>query len=323
MNDISKDKKLDLLRTMRLIRYFELKMQDLFKQRTRYGEAVGAIHSYEGQEAIATGVCACLRDDDYIFSTHRGHGHAIAKGLDLDKMAAELLGRKDGCSGGRGGSMHLFDVNIGLMGGNGIVGGGFPLALGTAMSAQYRETDQVTVCFFGEGAVSQGSFHESINMAAVHRYPVIYVCENNLYSATTHVRSNCPIENIADRAAGYGIPGKTVDGNSLTDVYEAASESIAWARDGKGPVLLECKTYRHRPHCMVIPEHRPTDELEGWRRRDPIDVFEQALLDEGAATRDELKHLDKESETRIDDAIKFGLESPLPDPSSVAELLWA
>ena len=323
MNDLSLDKKLDLLRVMRLIRCFELKMQDLFKKRTKSGESVGAIHSYEGQEAVAAGVCACLRDDDYIFSTHRGHGHAIAKGLDLDKMAAELLGKQTGCSGGRGGSMHLFDPSIGLMGGNGIVGGGLPLALGTAFAAQYRQTDQVTVCFFGEGAASQGSCHESINMAAVHKFPLIYVCENNQYSATTHVTRNCPVENIADRAAGYGIPGKIVDGNSVFDVYDSVSESVAWARDGKGPSLLECKTYRHRPHCMVIPEHRPADELADWKERDPINVLEVILLDEGLATRNELDCISAEVENRIDEALAYGINSPLPQLAGVAERLWA
>lgn len=323
MDGISREQKLDMLRVMRLIRCFELKMQDLFKQRTRAGEAVGAIHSYEGQEAVAAGVCACLRDDDYIFSTHRGHGHAIAKGLDLKRMAAELLGRSTGCSGGRGGSMHLFDVNIGQMGGNGIVGGGLPLALGTAFSAQYRQTDQVTVCFYGEGAASQGSCHESINMAAVHKFPVIYVCENNQYSATTHVSKNCPIDDIADRAAGYGIPGKIVDGNSVLDVYEATGECVARARGGDGPSLLEFKTYRHRPHCMVIPEHRPADELANWKGRDPIGVLEAVLLEEDATTRDELDQIAAEVERTIDDAIEYGLNSPLPRPESVTELLWA
>ncbi len=323
MNDLSKQAKLEMLRAMRLIRCFELQMQELFKQRTRAGEAVGALHSYEGQEAVAVGVCSCLRKNDYVFSTHRGHGHAIAKGLDLNKMAAELLGKRNGCSGGRGGSMHLFDPDIGLMGGNGIVGGGLPLALGTAFSAQYRQTDQVTVCFFGEGAASQGSFHESLNMAALHKFPVVYVCENNQYSATTHVSKNCPIKNIADRAAGYAMPGKVVCGNSVLAVYEAAAESVARAREGNGPSLLECKTYRHRPHCMVIPEHRPAEELAGWKGRDPIDAMEAALLADGSAARDELGRIAAEAESRIEEAIQFGLKSPLPDPVEVTERLFA
>ncbi|NQT39697.1 MAG: pyruvate dehydrogenase (acetyl-transferring) E1 component subunit alpha, partial [Planctomycetes bacterium] len=195
MNTITKETMLDMLRVMYLIRGFELKMQELFQEKALAGGFLGALHSYEGEEAVAAGVGACLRKDDYVFSTHRGHGHAIAKGLDLDGMVAELLGKETGCSRGRGGSMHLFDPEIGLMGGNGIVGGGLVLALGTAYSALYRGTDQVTVCFFGDGAASQGGFHESLNMAALEKYAILYVCENNLYAATTPVGTNCPLEN--------------------------------------------------------------------------------------------------------------------------------
>ena len=233
MIDVSKEQSLQLLRVMYVIRAFELRMQAIFRQRTDAGESVGALHSCEGQEAICAGVGACLRKDDYQFSTHRGHGHAIAKGLDLKRMAAEMLGKATGSSHGRGGSMHLFDPAIGLLGGNGIVGGGLPLALGAGYSALYRGTDQVTVCYFGEGAAGQGSVHESLNMAAVQKFPIVYVCENNLYAATTHVSKTCPIENIADRAAGYGIPGKVVDGNDVLAVRRAASEAVARARQGR------------------------------------------------------------------------------------------
>lgn len=192
--DISTEKKLGMLRMMVLIRRFELRMQANFKARTRAGEAVGAIHSHEGQEAVATGVSACLRGDDYVFSTHRGHGHALAKGADLNRVVAELMGRETGFSGGRDGSMHLFDPAIGLMSGNGIVGGGLPLVLGAAYSALYHNTDQVAVCYSGEGAASQGSFHESLNMASIMKYPILYVCENNLYAATTHAAQQGPTE---------------------------------------------------------------------------------------------------------------------------------
>jgi pyruvate dehydrogenase E1 component alpha subunit len=321
--DVSKEKALQLLRVMYAIRAFELRMQAIFRQRAEARESVGALHSCEGQEAVAAGVGACLRKDDYQFSTHRGHGHAIAKGLDLKRMAAEMLGKAAGCSGGRGGSMHLFDLEIGLMGGNGIVGGGLPLALGAAYSAQYRGTDQVTVCYFGDGAASQGAAHESINMAAVHRLPIVYVCENNLYAATSHVSRNCPVEHIADRAAGYGIPGEVVDGNDVLAVRRAASKAVARAGQGQGPTLLECKTYRHRPHCMLIPEHRPAEEREAWQGRDPIRRFEEQLGRENMAARDELERLAGEVETELAEAIAFAEQSPAPDPQTVCRWVWA
>ena len=323
MIDVSKKAALELLRVMYAIRAFELRMQAIFRQRTEAGESVGALHSCEGQEAVAAGVGACLRKDDYQFSTHRGHGHAIAKGLDLKRMAAELLGKATGCSGGRGGSMHLFDLDIGLMGGNGIVGGGMPLALGAGYSARYRGSDQVTVCYFGEGAASQGAAHESINMAAVLRLPIVYVCENNLYAATTPVSRNCPVEHVADRAAGYGIPGEVVDGNDVLAVRRAASTAVARARQGGGPTLLECKTYRHRPHCMVIPEHRPEMEREAWKARDPIRRFEEQLCREKMAARDEIDRLAAGVEHELAEAIGFAEESPAPDPQTVCRWVWA
>ena len=219
--------------------------------------------------------------------------------------------------------MHLFDVRLGFLGGNGIVGGGLPLALGTGLAARYRGTDQVTVCFFGEGAASQGSFHESLNMAALHKYPILYVCENNLYAATTHVSKNCPIANIADRAAGYAVPGVVVDGNDVLAVHAAAAVAVAAARAGQGPTLMECKTYRHRTHCMVIPEHRSLDELECWKGGDPIQRFEQRLLAEAQATPAEFALLRFEVERRLQEAVDFGMASPFPDPQTATEGLWA
>ena len=325
MIDISKETMLDMLRVMYLIRGFELKMQELFQDKLLAGDFLGALHSCEGQEAVSAGVGACLRNDDYVFSTHRGHGHAIAKGLDLNGMVAELLGKETGCSRGRGGSMHLFDPAIGLMGGNGIVGGGLVLALGTAYSALYRGTDQVTVCFFGDGAASQGGFHESLNMAALQRYPILYVCENNLYAATTPVGVNCPLENIADRAGGYGIPGNTVDGNDARAVYEAACEAVARARAGNGPTLLECKTYRHRAHCMAFndSENRGADEIEAWKAKDPIRRMESTLAADNIAMREEFDRLQTAVQTRLAEAVKFGRNSAFPDPRTVADGLWA
>lgn len=325
MNTIPKDTMLDMLRVMYLIRGFELEMQELFQEKALAGGFLGALHSYEGEEAVAAGVGACLRKDDYVFSTHRGHGHAIAKGLDLDGMVAELLGKETGCSRGRGGSMHLFDPEIGLMGGNGIVGGGLVLALGTAYSALYRGTDQVTVCFFGDGAASQGAFHESLNMAALEKYPVLYVCENNQYAATTPVGTNCPLENIADRAAGYGIPGGAVDGNDVLAVYQAASEAVARARAGDGPTLMECKTYRHRAHCMAFndSEDRNADEIKAWKDRDPIPLLESKLLADKVATQEEFDRLHAQLQASLVEAVELGKNSAFPDPRTVADGLWA
>jgi acetoin:2,6-dichlorophenolindophenol oxidoreductase subunit alpha len=258
-----------------------------------------------------------------VFSTYRGHGHAIAKGIPLERVAAEVHGRATGASRGFGGSMHLFWKPLNFMGGNGVVGGGIPLALGTAYAAVKRGADQVTAVFFGDGAASQGSFHEALNMAAVKRWPVIFVCENNLYAATTHVSGNCPLENIADRAAAHGIPGVTADGNDVLAVADAAEAAVAWARAGQGPTLIEFKTYRHRAHCMVIPEHRPNQERTAWRERDPIGLFAARLLAEGIADQAQLDQIRRQAAERLEQALQFMRESPLPQPTDVEEVLYA
>lgn len=323
MTDLSTEAKLDLLRIMLTIRNFELTMTGIFKDNIKLGKAVGAFHSCEGQEAIAAGVCGCLRKDDYVFSTHRGHGHAIAKGIELEKLASELLGKEAGCSRGRGGSMHLFDLSIGLMGGNGIVGGNLPLVLGAGYSIQYNETDQVAVSFFGDGAVSQGSFHESLNMATLKNYPIIYVCENNQYAATTHFSKQCSVENVADKAEAYGIEGIVVDGNDVIAVYEAASNAIEKARNNCGPTLLECKTYRHNPHCMVIPEHRDLYEVQTWKDRDPIVLFRNYLIEGSVITSEQAEQLETAAKKDINQAVDIALDSPFPEPVSVMDGLWA
>ena len=307
--------------TMVLIRQFELSTIEIFAQRMKAGDFPGALHSSEGQEAVAVGVTSQLRDDDYVFSTYRGHGHAIAKGVPLQRVAAAVHGRATGASRGFGGSMHLFWKPLNFMGGNGIVGGGLPLALGTAYAAVKRGTDQVTVVFFGDGAASQGSFHESLNMAALKRWPVVFVCENNLYAATTHVSGNCPLPNIGDRAAAYGIPGLVADGNDLLAVAETAATAVLRARRGEGPTLVEFKTYRHRAHCMVIPEHRPNKERAEWRERDPIELFAACLLREGVADQGELDALRAQSADRLEQALRFMRESPLPAAADVEEML--
>jgi pyruvate dehydrogenase E1 component alpha subunit len=321
--DFSPDELKQMYGTMVLIRQFELSMIDIFAQRMKAGDFPGALHSSEGQEAIAVGVMSRLRPDDYVFSTYRGHGHAIARGIPLERVAAEVNGRATGASRGFGGSMHLFWKELNFMGGNGVVGGGLPLALGTAYAAVRRGTDQVTAVFFGDGAASQGSFHESLNMAAIKRWPVIYVCENNLYAATTHVSVNCPIENIGDRARAYGIPGLIADGNDLLMVAATAKEAIAQARSGGGPTLIEFKTYRHRAHCMVIPEHRPYQERTKWLQRDPIALFAARLIAEGLADQSQLDVISQQCAKRLERAIQFMRESPLPQPGDLEGVLYA
>ena len=321
--DLARSELLDLYAQMIRIRRFEYKMLEVFTARMKAGDFPGALHTYVGEEAIAVGVCSVLRPDDHVFSTHRGHGHALAKGVDLKGAVAELNGRATGVSKGYGGSMHLYDPTIGLMGTNGIVGGGLPLCLGTAYASVALGNGRVTVAFFGEGASSQGSFHESLNMASIMKWPVIYVCENNLYAATTHVTVNCPIENVADRAAAYGLPGRVVDGNDVLAVREEAKVAVERARSGAGPTLLECKTYRHHPHCMVIPEHRPPNEVRHWKERDPIELFAAHLVKHQVATREDLGAIDTHEAGLIEEAVRFMEQSPMPDPRQMAEYLWA
>ena len=313
----------EMLRLMYAIRGFELKAQDMFREGLAVGQFLGALHSYEGQEAVAVGVCACLNRDDYVLSSHRGHGHFLAKGGDMRVMMAELLGKETGASHGRGGSMHMFEPDLGLLGGNGIVGGGTPLALGPAFAAQYRGSEQVTVCFLGEGAATQGVFHESLGLASLWSLPVVYVCENNLWAATTPISDGWAVEDLAPRAESCGMPGLTVDGNDLLAVHDAAAEAVGRARAANGPTLIEAKTYRHRPHCMVIPEHRDEDELAMWRERDPIPRFENYLREGDLMTEAEMQQLRDAIDADLQAAVEFAKASPLPDPSAYAEYLWA
>ena len=296
-----------MYRRMLTIRMFEQRVKKLYAGKEIYG----AIHLCIGQEAVAVGVCSALRKEDFVFSTFRGHGHLIAKGGDLRKMMAELMGRETGCSRGRGGSMHMFEPGIGFMGGNGIVGANLPLALGSAFSAWYRRSDAVTAAFFGDGASNQGAFHESLNLAALWKLPYIAVCENNRYAATTPVAHACAVEDLALRAQGYGIPGVVVDGNDCFAVCETMTEAVARARAGEGPTLIECKTYRVEPHCGIIADQRPKEELEAWggAKNDPLERFRRRdVLPE--TTR---KQITEEVEADLDAAVKFARESPFPD----------
>lgn len=317
MRGLSRPERLKLLRTMVRIRATE----ERILREYRAGAITGAIHLSIGQEAVAAGACAALGERDYVFSTHRGHGHALAKGIDLKRMWAELMGRETGVCHGHGGSMHLFCLEKGLMGGNGIVGGGIPLALGTAFAAQYRGTDQVTVGFFSEGASNQGVFHESLNLAALWKLPVVYVCENNRYAATTPIERSCANPAIADRAAPYGIPGEAVDGNDAEAVLEAATTAVRRARGGEGPSLIEARTYRMEPHCGIIADQRPPGEREVWRERDPIARLAARLLAEGVR-QGELDAMREEVARELDEAVAFAAAQPFPDPAAPRHASW-
>jgi pyruvate dehydrogenase E1 component alpha subunit len=303
-----------MLELMHTIRFFEEKAKELYRQ----GLIVGAVHLYLGEEAVAVGVCTALRRDDYITSTHRGHGHCIAKGGDLGKMLAELLGRETGYSRGRGGSMHLFAPEIGLLGGNGIVGAGIPIATGAAYAAKYRGTDQVVVCFFGDGAANQGAFHESANMAALWKLPLILLCENNQYAATTRVAESLCVPDVAMRAAAYGMPGEVVDGNDVLAVRAAADRAVARARAGEGPSLIECKTFRYEGHCMVLHDHRvrPPGEEQAWRERDPIACFEKRLLEADRLSEAALEQIRQAARDKVAAAEASVRDSPYPDPEA-------
>jgi len=272
---------------------------------------------------VAVGVCANLRRDDYITSTHRGHGHCIAKGADLGKVMAEILGKKTGYCKGKGGSMHIADFSIGMLGATAVVGAGIPIAAGAGLSAKLRDTDQVVACFFGEGASNQGTFHEGINMAAIWRLPVVFVCENNLYAMGTRQSLVMAIENIADRAAAYGIPSVTVDGNDVLAVYEVASDAVNRARHDEGPTLIECKTYRQKGHSRFDPAaYRPKNEVEVWLEKDPIPRFKTKLLDIGVLTSEEDERLRREAVAAVEEAVKFAMESPFPEPEEALEDIY-
>jgi TPP-dependent pyruvate/acetoin dehydrogenase alpha subunit len=310
------DLAVDLLRTMVRIRRFEERAEELYLA----GELPGFIHLSIGQEACAAGACLALRRDDYITSTHRGHGHCIAKGAPTDRMMAELYAKATGSCKGKGGSMHIADFSVGMLGANGVVGGGANLAVGAAIAARLRKSDQVALCFFGDGASNRGPVHEACNLAAVWKLPVIFYCENNLYASTTAIGAALAIENVADRAAGYGMPGVIVDGNDALAVYEATERWVAWARAGNGPVLIEAKTYRMRGHYVGDPQlYRPEGEVEAQRGRDPIVRLERTLLEAGVVGRDDVDRMRREADDEIEAAVRFGRESPLPSPEEALE----
>ncbi len=289
------------------------------------GHLGGAGHSYVGEEAVATGVCANLRQDDYVASSHRGHGHTVAKGVPLKPIVAELFGKATGANKGKGGSMHLADVSRGMLGTNGIVGNSIHFVTGAALSAKVRHTDQVAVSFFGDGASNQGSFHESLNLAAIWKLPVLYVCENNRYAESTPVEYAVPVKDIADRAVSYNIPGVVVDGQDVFAVYEAAQQAVARARAGEGPTLLECKTYRYHGHFFADNHlrYRSQAEVDYYKERDCIDRFKAKVLSGELLAAADLEAVDRRVAARMDEAVEFAINSPPPDLSELYTDVYA
>ena len=317
---IEREKLINMYRTMVRIRAFEERVKKEFA----VGNIPGFVHLYSGEEAAATGACANLRPDDYITSTHRGHGHVIAKGGKTDRMMAELYGKKTGYNKGKGGSMHIADMEIGMLGANGIVGAGIPIAGGAALAAQMRGTDQVAICFLGDGASNTTRFHEGVNLASIWNLPVVYVIENNQYAQATPVCDSCKLVNLADRACAYGIPGVTVNGNDVLAVYEAVGEAVARARRGEGPTLVECKTYRFHGHFEGDTQvYRTEREAEEWMKKDPIPAFKKRLLQMGVLTEKDADRINQEINEEIEKAVKFAEKSPLPAPEETLEDVYA
>ncbi|MSR58812.1 MAG: dehydrogenase [Planctomycetaceae bacterium] len=318
---VSRQTLLVLYRQMQLIRQCEEQLARAHQK----GLIHGACHTYVGQEAIAVGVCAHLQTEDVVFSTHRGHGHALAKGVGPRELFAELFGRANGCSRGRGGSMHLFSPETGMMGTSGIVGPCILQAAGAGYSFKLLESDQVGVAFFGDGAANNGAFHEGLNMASIWNLPALFVCENNQFATEVPLSYSAGNPDVGSRAGAYGLPGVTVDGNDVVAVYAAAGEAIDRARHGRGATLLECRTYRTRAHAEGMGDfsYRTREEVEEWKRRCPIAALEARLVAEGIATPDELRQITAEIETLTADAQQFAEQSPLPDPATAAQHIYA
>ncbi len=309
MADISKEKLLWIYERMRLIRTFEDRVAELFTA----GNLPGFVHLYAGEEAIAAGVCAHLTDRDFITSTHRGHGHCIAKGVDVKAMMAELYGRATGSCKGKGGSMHIADVDKGMLGANGIVGGGGPLACGSGLTAKVLGTDQVTACFYGDGAAEQGTMHEAMNLASIWKLPVVFVCENNLFAESTPWTYHGASKSFADRATAYNMPGVLVDGTDLFAVYEAAGEAVARARRGEGPSLIETKAFRYYGHFQGDAiAYRTEADLASYRARDPIEQFRKRVLERSLVSEAELAEIDARATQTMDEAVHYAEQSPYP-----------
>lgn len=307
--DVGKDKLVDLYKQMWTIRFFEEKVDEFFAK----GEIHGTTHLCVGQEASASGACAVIQDQDKITSTHRGHGHCIAKGADVNKMMAELFGRETGYCKGKGGSMHIADVEQGNLGANGIVGGGIPLAVGSALTAHMKKQDYVTLCFFGDGASNEGSFHEALNLASIWNLPIVFICENNQYGMSGPVKDMVNVKDISERAQSYGFPGVTVDGNDIVEMMNTTHEAVENARSGNGPTLIEAKTYRWKGHSKSdAKKYRTREEEKEWKDKDPIKRFAGVLIEAGIFTEEESKSLRSEAKQAVEDSVDFAKEGPMP-----------
>jgi pyruvate dehydrogenase E1 component alpha subunit len=319
-SNLTKERLVEMYSKMVQIRCFEEKVFELYGQNL----VPGTIHLYIGEEAVAVGVCSSLRADDYITSTHRGHGHCIAKGADPKQTMAEILGKETGYCKGKGGSMHIADFKVGMLGATAVVGAGLPIAVGAGLSIKLRKTDQVVACFFGEGASNQGTFHESLNLASAWLLPVIFVCENNLYAMGTRQSRIMNVEDIAARASAYGIPGMTVDGNDVLAVHETSGQAVKRARSGAGPTLIECKTYRHKGHSRVDPaKYRPKEEVDGWLAKDPIKRLRAKLMSDKLLTEDEVEKIERNISSQVQDAVNYAVESAYPKPEEALDDVYS
>lgn len=318
--EIEKDKLIEMYTRMVRIRKFEEKCSKEFAA----GRIPGTVHLYIGEEAVATGACACLNPDDYITGTHRGHGHVIAKGGKTDRMMAEIYGRETGYCKGKGGSMHIADPDLGILGANGIVGGGICVASGAALACQMKGNGQVTICFLGDGSTNEGAFHEGVNLAAIWDLPAVFVIENNLYAEKTRITDTTRIVDLADRCRSYGIPGVAIDGNDILKVYETVGAAVDRARHGKGPMLIECKTWRWHGHFEGDQQgYKSPEEAEDWKSKDPIPRFRSYLVEKGALTEGAADEIDRQMTQEIEDAVKFALASPFPAPEEAEEDVFA
>ncbi len=316
----TRKEKLELLKKMILVRAFEENAAELFQKNL----IPGFIHLSIGEEASSIGTCSVLRPDDYVASTHRGHGHLIGKGADPKRMFAELLGRTSGYCRGKGGSMHIADFSVGILGANGVVGGGFPIIVGAGLSIKLRKTDQVGVVFFGDGAANRGTFHEACNMAAIWKLPIVFVCENNLYASTTPSAYSLAGGSVANRAAGYGIPGYVTDGNDVLEVRDTAERAVRHARKGNGPSIVENRTYRYLGHFEGDPQkYRSVEEIEKQREEnDPIERFKDVLKKEKILTKKLEDEMRSDARKIIEEAVRFGLDAPMPRPEDALEDLF-
>ena len=315
---------MEMLRRMLRIRRFEEQVLKLVDR----GEIGGGCHSYIGEEAVAVGACLALREDDWMTGNHRSHGHPIAKGGDVKKAMAELLGKRTGYCKGKGGSMHLADFSLGILGESGILGSSIPTAVGAALGSILQHNDRVTVAFFGDGASNEGAFHESMNLAAIWKLPVIFLCENNQYAVTSSFKEMVATENISDRAAAYDIPGVLVDGQDVIAMHEVVSQAVTRGRAGQGPSLIEGRTYRFYEHSLGLGRilrspYRSEDEVDQWKLRDPISIHEERLLSQGVANQEEIDQMGEEVKKLIDEALEFAHESPYPDPSELFDDMYA